>query len=749
MRFYVGFDPTAPEPAHGQPGPDPHRPAAPARRPHAVRPGRRRHRHDRRPEGLGGAHAQHRSTRSRTGWSRSARQIEPFLSFEGANAATMVNNYDWTASLSTIDFLRDIGKHFPVNRMLARDVVRTRLEAGISYTEFSYVLLQSMDFLNLYRDHGVTLQFGGSDQWGNITGGVELIRRADGGKAHAFATPLVTKADGTKYGKTEGGALWLDPEMMSPYAFYQFWLNVEDEKVGELLRIFTFLAPRGDRGARAADRGEAVPAGRPEGAGRAGDHAGARRRGDRARSRPRRPRCSAAATSRELDPATLAAALREAGAAEVGRATGTGDRRPARRPAWRRARARPAARSPRAAPTSTTSASTDPDHVPGRRRPARRRLAGAAPRQEELRRRRGPLSRCDRAEPGRAGSTRSSEPRPRAAARAGARATSARAPGDGVTAAEAARGVATRSGSCRTCCATSPRSTPSTSAAGHAAAPAVRRSRRPRCSARRTRRASVAMARARGRGGRPAWWSRATPGPPFADVGATGVALVAAGPTSPPTAPRRAAGARAGPSDAGAQARRAHRRHPGRRHASTTAGDDASGTASTRPGCASTSPGTYGDAAGRREGAPTSGRRTSPGWRETTGLPVVVKGVLRPDDARRCVDAGAAAVWVSNHGGRQLDQAVATADCAAGGRRRGRRRRPRCTSTGECARGRRRAGRAGPRAREAVFLGRPPLYALAADGQDGRDAAARRAGRASCVEAPAAGRVPRPVAERA
>ncbi|MGO4258646.1 tyrosine--tRNA ligase [Marmoricola sp. RAF53] len=169
-------------------------------------------------------------------------QIEPFLSFEGENAATMVNNYDWTASLSTIDFLRDIGKHFPVNRMLARDVVKSRLEAGISYTEFSYVLLQSMDFLELFRQHGVTLQFGGSDQWGNLTGGVELIRRADSGKAHAFATPLVTKSDGTKYGKTEGGALWLDPEMMSPYAFHQFWLNAEDVKVGELLRIFTFLS---------------------------------------------------------------------------------------------------------------------------------------------------------------------------------------------------------------------------------------------------------------------------------------------------------------------------------------------------------------------------------------------------------------------------------------------------------------------------------------------------------------------------
>jgi tyrosyl-tRNA synthetase len=169
------------------------------------------------------------------------RQIEPFLSFEGPNAATMVNNYDWTASMSVIDFLRDIGKHFPVNRMLAREVVRSRLEAGISYTEFSYVLLQSMDYLSLHRDHGVTLQFGGSDQWGNLTGGVELVRRSDGDQVHAFATPLIEKADGTKYGKTESGALWLDPEMMSPYAFYQFWLNVEDEKVGELLRIFTFL----------------------------------------------------------------------------------------------------------------------------------------------------------------------------------------------------------------------------------------------------------------------------------------------------------------------------------------------------------------------------------------------------------------------------------------------------------------------------------------------------------------------------
>ena len=169
-------------------------------------------------------------------------QIEPFLSFEGRNAATMVNNYDWTASLSTIDFLRDIGKHFPVNRMLARDVVARRLESGISYTEFSYVLLQSLDFLELHRQFGVTLQFGGSDQWGNLTAGVELIRRAEAGKAHAFATPLLTKSDGTKYGKTDGGALWLDPELLPPYAFHQFWLNVEDDKVPEMLRVFTFLS---------------------------------------------------------------------------------------------------------------------------------------------------------------------------------------------------------------------------------------------------------------------------------------------------------------------------------------------------------------------------------------------------------------------------------------------------------------------------------------------------------------------------
>ncbi len=174
------------------------------------------------------------------GWVERIRtQVSRFVSFEGANAATVVNNLDWTADVPVLDFLRDVGKHFPVNRMLARDVVRNRLEAGISYTEFSYVLLQSMDFLELHRRYGCTLQFGGSDQWGNITAGVELVRRADEERVHAFATPLLTKADGTKFGKTEGGAVWLDPTMTSPYAFHQFFLNAEDAKVVEYLKVFS------------------------------------------------------------------------------------------------------------------------------------------------------------------------------------------------------------------------------------------------------------------------------------------------------------------------------------------------------------------------------------------------------------------------------------------------------------------------------------------------------------------------------
>ena len=166
-------------------------------------------------------------------------QVERYVSFDGDNAATMVNNLDWTASMSTLDFLRDVGKHFPVNRMLARDVVARRLESGISYTEFSYVLLQSMDYRELNRRHGVTLQTGGSDQWGNITAGVELIRRSDQRRVHAMATPLLTKADGTKFGKTESGTVWLDPTLTSPYAFHQFFLNAEDAKVVDYLKVFS------------------------------------------------------------------------------------------------------------------------------------------------------------------------------------------------------------------------------------------------------------------------------------------------------------------------------------------------------------------------------------------------------------------------------------------------------------------------------------------------------------------------------
>ncbi|MGZ5368540.1 MAG: tyrosine--tRNA ligase [Aeromicrobium sp.] len=169
-------------------------------------------------------------------------QVSAFVDFGGDNGATIVNNLDWTQQLNTIDFLRDIGKHFPINRMPGRDVVSSRLESGISYAEFSYVLLQSMDYLELNRRYGCVLQTGGSDQWGNITAGVELVRRADASKVHALATPLITKADGTKFGKTESGTVWLDPAVTSPYAFYQSWIQAEDAKVGEYLRQFTFLS---------------------------------------------------------------------------------------------------------------------------------------------------------------------------------------------------------------------------------------------------------------------------------------------------------------------------------------------------------------------------------------------------------------------------------------------------------------------------------------------------------------------------
>ncbi|MEV3991573.1 tyrosine--tRNA ligase [Streptomyces sp. NPDC049837] len=170
-------------------------------------------------------------------------QIEPFLSFEGENAAIMVNNLDWTAGMTAIEFLRDIGKHFRVNKMLTKDSVARRLESqeGISYTEFSYQLLQGMDFLELYRRYGCVLQQGGSDQWGNLTAGLDLIHKLEPhASVHALATPLMTKSDGTKFGKTEGGAVWLDPEMTTPYAFYQFWLNVDDRDISTYMRILSF-----------------------------------------------------------------------------------------------------------------------------------------------------------------------------------------------------------------------------------------------------------------------------------------------------------------------------------------------------------------------------------------------------------------------------------------------------------------------------------------------------------------------------
>jgi tyrosyl-tRNA synthetase len=168
-------------------------------------------------------------------------QVERYLSFDGPNAATIVNNLDWTGQLSAIDWLRDIGKHFSVSRMLAKEAIAARLEAGgISYTEFSYQVMQALDFLELYRRHGVTLQLGGSDQWGNLTAGVDLIRRVEGAQAHALATPLITRPDGEKFGKSTGSTLWLDPVLTTPFAFYQWFLNADDSVVGAYLRVFSF-----------------------------------------------------------------------------------------------------------------------------------------------------------------------------------------------------------------------------------------------------------------------------------------------------------------------------------------------------------------------------------------------------------------------------------------------------------------------------------------------------------------------------
>ena len=171
------------------------------------------------------------------------KQLERFLDFDNpTNGAEILNNYDWTKDYLFLDFIRDIGKHITVNYMMTKDSVKKRMETGISFTEFSYQLLQGYDFLTLYRTKGCKLQMGGSDQWGNITTGTELIRRIEGGEAFALTCPLITKADGTKFGKTEGGNVWLDPQKTSPYKFYQFWLNCTDVDTARYIRIFTLFS---------------------------------------------------------------------------------------------------------------------------------------------------------------------------------------------------------------------------------------------------------------------------------------------------------------------------------------------------------------------------------------------------------------------------------------------------------------------------------------------------------------------------
>ena len=230
----------------------------------------------------------------------------------------MVNNLDWTAPLSAIDFLRDIGKHFRVNRMIAKDAVSARLnsDAGISYTEFSYQILQGLDFLELYQRHGCVLQTGGSDQWGNLTAGLDLVHRVEGRSLHAFATPLITKADGTKFGKTEGGTVWLDPAMTSPYAFFQFWLNADDRDVTTYLKVFSF------RPQAAIEALEATVAQRPQA--REAQRALAEELTELVHGAAQRDAVVAASQAlfgrgdlRDLDDATLSSALREVPHVEI------------------------------------------------------------------------------------------------------------------------------------------------------------------------------------------------------------------------------------------------------------------------------------------------------------------------------------------------------------------------------------------------------------------------------------------------
>ena len=242
VTFYCGFDPTAPSLHHG------HLVAVKVMR-HLQLAGHR-------PLALvGGATGLIGDPRAKgerslntkdvvAGWAASLQeQLENLLDFSGDNPAQIVNNLDWTQAMSAIDFLRDLGKHFRMGTMLSKDIVARRLasEEGISYTEFSYQVLQANDYLELYRRYGCTLEVGGNDQWGNLVGGMDLIHKVEGASVHVMTNPLITKADGTKFGKTEGGAVWLNPEMLSPYAFYQFWLQTDDADVVRFLKIFTFL----------------------------------------------------------------------------------------------------------------------------------------------------------------------------------------------------------------------------------------------------------------------------------------------------------------------------------------------------------------------------------------------------------------------------------------------------------------------------------------------------------------------------
>lgn len=242
LTFYCGFDPTAPSLHHG------HLVAVKVMR-HLQMAGHH-------PLALvGGATGLIGDPRAKgerslntkdvvAGWAKGLQgQLENLLDFEGDNPARIVNNLDWTGEMSAVDFLRDLGKHFRMGTMLSKDIVARRLasEEGISFTEFSYQILQANDYLELYRRYGCTLEVGGNDQWGNLVGGMDLIHKVEGDSVHVMTNPLITKADGTKFGKTEGGAIWLNPEMLSPYAFYQFWLQVDDVDVVRFLKVFTFL----------------------------------------------------------------------------------------------------------------------------------------------------------------------------------------------------------------------------------------------------------------------------------------------------------------------------------------------------------------------------------------------------------------------------------------------------------------------------------------------------------------------------